>query len=111
MVSGFSIQNESKCFYEVFFSPKVISVIYWSVTSIILLTPLCFSIVFDCDLFLSGYCFLLIFCGVLGKSILFLMSLLVDGTVFGVDVSGSYNVIQYLLYKTFNQLIVVECSY
>ena len=39
------------------------------------------------------------------------MSLLVDGTVFGVDVSGSYNVIQYLLYKTFNQLIVVECSY
>ena len=111
MVSGFSIQNESKCFYEVFFPPKVISVIYWSVTSIILVTPLCFSIVFDCDLFLSGCCFLLIFCGVLGKSILFLMALLVDGTVFGVDVSGSYNVIQYLLYKTFNQLIVVECSY
>ena len=87
MVSGFYTQNQSKCFYKVFFS-KVTNVVYRSVTLIILVTPLYSSIVFGCDLFLNGYCFLLISRGALEKWISFLMSLLVDGTVFGVDVSG-----------------------
>ena len=82
MVSGFYIQNQSKCFYKVFFS-QVNNVAYRSVTLIILVTPLYSSIVFGCDLFLNGYCFPLISCGALEK-----YSLLVDGTVFGVNVSG-----------------------
>ena len=96
---------------KVFFS-KVISVICRSVTSIILVTPLSFSIVFGGDLFLSGYSFLLISCGTCGKSVSFfyvcLYCLMLLHLVLVCLVECK--VIQYLLYKTGDQLIVVECS-
>ena len=94
-----------------FFFQKVINVIHRSVTSIISVTPLCFSIVFGCDLFFNGYFFLPISCGELGKS--FHSSCLYWLMVLYLVLMclAEYRVFQYLLYKTGNQLIVAECPY